>query len=124
MLKKILLGVVFLMSSFGGWAQHNKEKVTVDSVSDWGTISFEALKKTPLGGVMHDRESLATLDPNNFDLEVEVENDFLYEKPKLHIVGDTIILDIHPRGDWCECLFPTNLNIQIVSTQKEGAYDN
>jgi hypothetical protein len=46
----------------------------------------------------------------------------MYEEPSLRIEGNTLLMDIKPRGDWCECLFPTDLNLTIVSTPKEGAF--
>ena len=104
-------------------AQQDNRTVVEKPVIDWGTIPFEQLKNEPIWGTIKDENTLVNLDLNNFDITVEVENDFLYDRPRLHIDGEKFILDIHPRGDWCECLFPKNLNIRICSTQKEGAYD-
>ena len=122
-MRKIVLILLALLPTFSLFSQRDNQQVVKRPVADWGTISFEDLKNNPLWGTMQDMESLTILDPNNFDISVEVENDFLYEKPKLRIDGNKIILDIHPKGEWCECLFPTNLNINICSTQKPGAYD-
>ena len=90
---------------------------------DFGTITFDRLMKEPIAGVMQDAKTLETLDPQNFDITVEIEDGFMYEEPKLSIKGDTLIIDVHPRGDWCECLFPTDLDINIVSSPKPGAFE-
>ena len=36
-------------------------------------------------------------------------------------LGDTVLIDIRPKGEWCECLFPEDLNIKVTSTPKSGA---
>ena len=89
---------------------------------DFGAISFEQLQKGSIKGVIKDSESLETLDPNKFDLSVEMSDGFLYEDPAVSIQGDTIAIDVRPRGDWCECLFPNDLNLTVVSTPKPGAF--
>ena len=122
-MKKHLVLLMILVMTLRCFAVREEEPQIIEKpVADWGTMSFEALKTQPIGGTMVDEQSLATLDPNNFDLTVEVENDFLYDRPRVHIEGNHILLDIHPRGEWCECFFPKNLNIRICATQKEGAY--
>lgn len=122
-MKKQLFFLLLLLLAYRVPAQDSNRRITERPVAEWGTMTFEELKRDPIWGTMQDAQSLATLDPNNFDISVEVENDFLYEKPRLHIEGNKIILDVHPKGQWCECLFPKNLYIKICSTQKEGAYD-
>lgn len=89
---------------------------------DFGMMTFSQLKNEPIKGIIHDSETLEQLDPNNFDIEIEIEDDFMYEKPHLRIEGNTVLMDVKPSGDWCECLFPTDLNITIVSTPKSGAF--
>lgn len=90
--------------------------------ADFGIMSFQQLKDTSIEGTIKDAETLDTLNPEDFDLTVEIEDDFMYEKPKLSIQGDKVIIEVHPKGDWCECLFPTDLNIKLVSTPKQGAF--
>ena len=99
-----------------------KVKVTEMPVTDFGTVTFERLKHDYIETQIHDESSWETLDPNQFDLTVEVENDFLYEKPTIRVEGDKLIIDIHPKGEWCECIFPKDLNFKVVSMQKEGEY--
>lgn len=93
----------------------------VMNTADFGSITFEQLQNESIKGVIRDSESLETLDPNRFDISVEVENDFLYEKPEVSIQGNTIAIDVRPKGKWCECLFPEELNLTLVSTPKPGA---
>ena len=122
-MKKYLVLSLMLVLSLRFAAQEADRTVIEKPVVDWGTMTFEELKTEPIRGYMKDEQSLAELDPNNFDLEVKVENDFLYDRPRVHIEGNQILIDIHPRGEWCECFFPKNLNIGICATQKEGAYN-
>ena len=97
--------------------------VDVKPTADLGTTTFYALKHEDIRISIHDTESLQALDPSLFDISFEVENDFLYEDPKFHIEDDTlIVLELHPYGDWCECLFPEGLNVKMVSTPKDEAF--
>ena len=89
---------------------------------DLGIMTYGQLKKEPIRAIIRDVESQELLNPENFDLDVELENDFMYEKPSLSIEGNEIIIDVKPRGDWCECLFPTDLEMTITSTPKSGAF--
>jgi hypothetical protein len=115
--------LLLLLPVFSTMAKTNEQNVIERPASNWGTVTFEELKREPLWGTMKDEESLDILDPNNFDITVEIENSFLYDNPGLHVEGNRIVLDIHPKGEWCECLFPKTLKINICSTQKAGAYD-
>lgn len=89
---------------------------------DFGTMSFSQLKDDAIKGIIQDAESRELLDPKKFDIDIEIEDDFMYEKPSLRIEGNTILIDVKPKGDWCECLFPTDLNMKISSTPKSGAF--
>ena len=91
-------------------------------ITDLGTMSFQQLKDNPLKVTIVDAETLETLNPNNFDLTLEIDDGYLYDDPKLSIQGNTIVIDVHPKGDWCECLFPTELDIKVTSIPKEGAF--
>lgn len=121
-MRKIFTLLLALLPTFVLLARQDNQS-TIDTVINCGTITFDDLRSTPIQLTIHDMRSLASLDPHNFDISVKVENDFLYEKPELSLNGNTIILDIHPKGEWCECLFPTNLNVNICSSQKTGTYD-
>ena len=97
--------------------------VDMKPTADLGTITFEALKHDDIRISIHDTKSLQALDPTLFDISFEVENDFLYEKPKFHIENETlIVLELHPYGEWCECLFPEGLNVKMISTPKDEAF--
>ncbi len=88
-------------------------------------IAFQTLKKGPIRGYFYEEGvDDRTLDPKKFDIKVEVENGFLYEEPRIGFDGDTILLYVQPKGEWCECFFPEDLNIKIISTPKEGAFDD
>lgn len=93
-------------------------------VMDFGSISYEFIKHNPLGFYLHDIKSKETLDPNKFDIEVEVDDSYLYQEPTIRFNGDTILLDIRPKSDLCECLFPKEVNFTIISTPKQGAFQN
>ena len=118
---KKLLTILLLSSWFVVIAQNNEE-VDVRPMTDFGSMTFEELKSSPIVGIMHDATTLDALDATKFDITVEVENDFLYQNPQLFVEGEKIIINLHPRGQWCECIFPTNLIINIRSAQKEGAF--
>ena len=92
------------------------------SALDLGMMTFSQIKDEPIKVTIHDAETLEQLDPDNFDLDLELENDYMYEKPTLTIDGNVVQIDVKPRGDWCECLFPTNLKMKVTSTPKSGAY--
>ncbi len=91
---------------------------------DFGTMSFSQLKNDQIRGVIQDSDTQEVLDPEKFDISVELDDDFLYDEPRLSIEGNTLVIDVHPRGDWCECLFPTDLNLRVLSTPKEGAFSS
>ncbi len=93
-------------------------------VADLGTITFENLRRDDISFTIHDSLTHKVLNPDMFDVSFEIENNYLYEKPVMHIENDSIIvLEVRPKGEWCECLFPEKLNIKMVSTPKGGAYE-
>lgn len=87
---------------------------------EFPTMTFEQLKIQPIKGRLTEGDTDQTLDPSKYDIEIEVENGVLFEKPKLRIEGGEVVFDLKPKGGWCECLFPKEVNIKIVSTPKEG----
>ena len=91
---------------------------------DFGKRTYHQLMIDPITGTIHDANTLETLDPKKFDLDIEIEDGFMYEEPSIRVEGDKVLMDVKPRGDWCECLFPTDLNIMITSTPKEGAFSD
>ena len=105
-----------------------EEKVDMDvremPTTDLGTISFESLKNDNISFTIHDSLTNQVLNPELFDISFEIANDYLYEEPVMHIENDSIIvLQVRPKGDWCECLFPESLDIKMISTPKKSAYD-
>jgi len=86
-------------------------------------VSFSTLKNGALRVYIYDEKDSFVLDPNKFDIDVDVENGFLYEDPKISFDGDTILLDIRPKGNWCECIAPKEVNVTITYTPKNGAFD-
>ena len=91
--------------------------------TDLGSITFERLRSGTLDPIwLQDSLSHDVLNPKLFNIKLEVENDILYEEPKFHIENDTlIILEVRPKGKWCECLFPETLKMRLVSTPTEEA---
>ena len=97
---------------------------TVAPVSDLGSFTFKEIQGGPISFTLHDEESLELLDPNQFDISFEIENSFLFEKPEMHVEdGSVIVLDLHPKGEWCECLFPETLNLKMKSSPRDSAFD-
>jgi hypothetical protein len=91
-------------------------------VMNFDPMTFEALKHDPLRFYIHNVGEKDALDPQKFDISVKVENPYLYEDPKISFDNDTVVLDLRPKGRWCECLFPEEVNFTIISTPKEGAF--
>ena len=109
-----------------GDCEKAKKEMTVTERTplDLPSMTFQQLKENSIRGRLIDESSKQTLDPEKFHISIEVENEFLYEKPTIRFDGDTIVLDLHPKGKWCECLFPDSVKIKVVSTPKEGAFDD
>ena len=85
--------------------------------------TFRELKEEPIRLTIYDAESLDRLDPTLFDIFIEVENDYLYENSSVRVDRSLIFLELHPKGKWCECLFPDSLRIRMVSAPKDAAAD-
>ena len=93
-------------------------------VADLGDITFEQLKRDNIEVYIKDGETQEAINSDLFDVKFEIENSFLYEEPRMHIENDTlIVLEVRPKGEWCECLFPETLNIKMISTPKEEAFE-
>ena len=90
---------------------------------EFPATTFTTLKTNPIRAIMIEEGTDNTLDPDKFDFTVEVENGFLYDRPSIHFDHDTIVLDLHPKGEWCECLFPDTVKVKLISTPKEGAFE-
>jgi hypothetical protein len=90
---------------------------------DMGSITFKQLRDEDLCFAIEDSLTSELLDPEKFDTTFEVENGFLYEKPEMRVEDGKVYLKIRPKGDWCECLFPTTLKIKMVTTPKDQAYE-
>lgn len=86
-------------------------------------MTFEQLKNDPIRFYIHNEGETEALDPTRFDIEIEVENGYLYEKPRLGFDGGIVLLDLRPKGEWCECFFPEDVHFKIISTPKPGAFD-
>jgi len=91
-------------------------------VADMGSFTFEQLKIEDITFTISDSLTQEALDPNLFDITFDLDDDFLYEEPKIRIENGVIHLELHPKGEWCECLFPEGLNITMISTPKEDAF--
>lgn len=99
-------------------------KQEVKPIVEFPPMTFDQLKIQPIKGHLTEVDTDQTLDPSKYDIVIEVENNSLFEKPKLRIEGGEVVIDLKPKGGWCECLFPKEVNIKIVSTPKEGAFND
>lgn len=95
----------------------------VRPMEDLGTISFQQLKEDDIRFTILDEESQEALNPNLFDISLDAENEYLFDNPNLHVEDGQVVIELHPSGGWCECLFPEGLNFKIVSTPKGGAFE-
>ncbi len=87
--------------------------------TEGGSLRFDQLEI--IAFTIHDQETQNVLDPTKFDLTVELDDDFLFEQPTLRIDGDNIYIEnLKPKGQWCECLFPDEITLRVVSTPKPG----
>lgn len=101
-----------------------QESVNVMETIEIAPKTFDQLKVEPIRGTIYEiGDKDHALDPNKFYIDIEVENGFMFEDPKISFEGEVIVLDLRPRGDWCECLFPKDVNLQLISTPKEGAFE-
>lgn len=102
-----------------------KEMTVVERPAiEFPATTFTTLKANPIRATLIEEGTYNTLDPGKFDFTIEVENEFLYDKPRILFDHDTIVLDIRPKGEWCECLFPDTVKIKVISTPKEGAFED
>ena len=100
----------------------SETEVTVMPTINLGTFTFDRLKSESIIFTIRDSLTNKVLKPSLFDISFDVENGLLYEDPVMHIKNDTlIVLEVRPRGEWCECFFPESLNIKMISTPKSGA---
>ena len=100
------------------------EKLDVEErpVADLGTITFEQLKNEDIAFTINDSLTHEALNPELFDITFDIDEGFMYEEPKVRIENGVIHLELRPKGDWCECLFPTTLNVKMISTPKDEAF--
>ena len=90
---------------------------------EFDPMTIEALRNEPMRFYIHNIGETAALDPNKFDISVDVENSFLYDDPAITFEEEIIALNIRPKGKWCDCFFPDEIKFTIVSTPKEGAFE-
>lgn len=90
----------------------------IKSTINLGEVPFRKLSEPR---ILFIRDSLTNeiLNPRLFDLEIEAEDNYLFEDITITTEDEEIILVVHPRGDWCECFFPDSLDMKIIATPKE-----
>ena len=86
---------------------------------DLGSLTLQQLQGVDF--VLGDEETKEILDPDKFDLAIELEHPFLYDDPVIRTDGDRIHVEVRILKDICECLVPSELKAVIVATPKEGA---
>lgn len=91
-------------------------------VTNMGSITFEQLKKEELSFTITDSLTQEALNPNLFDISCEIEDDFMYEDPQIRVEDGEVHILLSPKGDWCECLFPAGLDVKLISTPKQEAF--
>lgn len=100
-------------------AEKQKKKIdTVPPPIPLGEVQFQ--QHMVLKFTLSDKKTKMLLNPNDFDLNVTLENGYLFEEPKITVRGDTVYLFIDAKEDWCECLLPEELNGKITATPKKG----
>ena len=87
---------------------------------DFGHLTFKQLEAAKFSFKIYDEDTGNVLDPNKFDLEIP-EGGYMYDV-KTTIQGEEIVLEIHPKGSWCECLFPLDIDMTIKATPKPDAF--
>ena len=70
-------------------------------------------------GVIDDKEDLI-IDPDDYDVEVDSNYDYLFDSIVPSFVDDTIMLDFHMRQSWCDCFLPNEIHAEVVMTPKES----
>lgn len=102
--------------------ESSEMEVKVMPTVNLGTLTFDELKSESISFSIRDSVTNKALNPKLFDISFDIENDLLYEEPVMHIENDTIIvLEVRPKGEWCECFFPKSLDIKMISTPKASA---
>lgn len=89
---------------------------------DFGHVTFDQLNDAEMRLTISDELTKEVLDPEKFNLDIP-ESGYLYDVEK-KIEGDNVVLVIHPKGRWCECLFPLNIDMTLTATPKPGAFDD
>lgn len=89
---------------------------------DFGHIAYEQLGNGKLTMWLYEEGTGEVLDPSKFHNDFQGSS-FLYDVDH-KIEGQNIILTIKPKGKWCECLFPMDIDMTLVSTPKAGAFDD
>lgn len=99
------------------------EEKKSESKLELNSLTFDDLKKGGISVSIIDEETREVLDPNKFDFSVEIEEAFLYDTPQVRVEGDQVVIEARPLGNWCECLFPKDLNFKLTSSPKAGAFE-
>lgn len=79
-----------------------------------GSITLAALKRgETITGQFEDPDGLV-IDPDQFDVSVESDFDYLFDKMDAELDGNTVLMHFHLRKPLCDCFVPKKLIIRIV----------
>jgi hypothetical protein len=88
----------------------------------FGSIQLSQLiRNGKISGQLVDENSGSSLNPKLFDIELENNYKHLFKNIKIEFKeNNTIDLILEPRGYWCDCLMPDQLDINFKATPKSG----
>lgn len=84
------------------------------------TLTLTLLEKgTEIKGEIKDPGNLLE-DVNIIDITADPNYPYLLEPIEIEKIGDTIILGIRARNDWCDCFVPNEIEVEIVVIYEVG----
>lgn len=83
-----------------------------------GSITLNELRqKRQTNGIVKDPDGLI-VDPERFDITVESDYDYLFDKIMATIDKDTVSITFHPHNEWCDCFVPKKIKADIILVPK------
>ena len=80
------------------------------------------LREEPFTGVVEDLPE-GGIDPCRYTITVKSKQDYLFEGFDVVFEGDSVYVTPHPRGEWCGCFVPDQLDIDVILTPEEESLD-
>ena len=86
-------------------------------------ITLSEIKRgVRIRGLIEDPEG-HILDPAQFYITTESDNDILIKDFKVTFERDTVSLEPHLRGAWCDCFIPDRVRVDVILTPKDEGND-